>query len=336
MFRNKSRPARFFRTALAAVCFAFASVVFNAYVRLAEAELGCPSGPACAARAQAPLAARQATAARTPAKRAWKDMVARYIAGALGLLLIRLAVLGWQLRRRPNQQVLIPALTLLLVFGLTAIGVATVDFQYKPIVMMVQFLGALLVLALLWWIVLREQRVFRSVPPSALTRRLRPRAVFALLFGVLAIVLGGWSMVNYAAISCPDFPTCQGQYWPDMDFVDGLTLWREVGIEYEADSLGLPAATAIHYAHRVGALLALLYPGWLALHLLRVGHEDHLCRYGLLLLLMLSFATALGIMSVVGGLALPMALGHSAAAALFLMSLVTLYHVLRARPTERK
>lgn len=336
MFRNKSRPARFFRTALAAVCFAFVAVVFGAYVRLSEAELGCPTGPACAARAQAPLAARQATAERTPAKRAWKDMVARYIAGALGLLLIRLAVLGWQLRRRPNQQVLIPALTLLLVFGLTAIGVATVDFQYKPIVMMTQIMGGLLVLALLWWIVLREQRLFRSVTASTLTRRLRPRAIFALLLGVLAIVLGGWSMVNYAVLACPDFPTCQGEYWPSADFVEGLTLWREVGIEYEADSLGLPAATAIHYAHRVGALLALLYPGWLALHLLRVGHEENLCRYGLLLLVMLSFATALGVMAAVGGLPLRTAVGHSAAAALFLMSLITLYHVVRPRPTERK
>jgi cytochrome c oxidase assembly protein subunit 15 len=109
-----------------------------------------------------------------------------------------------------------------------------------------------------------------------------------------------------------------------------------VGIDYEADALGLPAATAIHYAHRVGALLALLYAGWLGLHLLRVGHEDNLCRYGLLLLVMLSFATALGVMAVQGGLVLPTSVGHSAAAALLLMSLVTLYHVLRPRPTERK
>lgn len=160
--------------------------------------------------------------------------------------------------------------------------------------------------------------------------------MLALALGMLAIVLGGWSMVNYAVLACPDFPTCQGEYWPPMDFLDGLTLWREVGIEYEADTLGLPAATAIHQAHRVGALFALLYPGWLALHLLRVGHEDHLCRYGLLVLLMLSFATALGIMAVVGGFELPTAVGHSAAAALLLLSLVTLYHVLRPRPTERK
>lgn len=329
---GKSRPALFFRTALLAALVALASVIFGAYVRLSEAALGCPEGPACSAQAQTPAAAQGAQPARNPTSRAWKDTVARYIAGTLGLLLVRLAVLGWQMRRRPGQQVLIPLATLVLVFSLTVIGFVTIDLQAKPVVMMIQFLGNLLVLALLWWIVLREQRLFRSTAPSALTRRLRRRAMAALVFGMMAITLGGWSMVNHAALACPDFPTCQGQYLPNVDFAGGLLRWTFEGLSYDRTELDLSAAAAIQIAHRVSALIAVLYLGWFSLHLLRIGIQDAVCRYGLLLLVMLSFAVAFGIMESVGGLSLLLAVTHNAVAALLLLTLVTVYHVLRAPP----
>lgn len=330
MLRNKSKPARFFRTALAAAFFALAAVIFGAYVRLSEASLGCPDGPACTATPLTPGAIEKATGPRKYEHRAWKDMVTRYIAGALGLLLIRLGVLGWQLRRRPGQQVLIPLITLVLVFGLTAVSVFTIDLQSKPLVMMIQFLGSLVVLTLLWWIVLREQRLFRSVAATPMVRALRLRAMMALFFGLLAITLGAWSNVNYAGPACPDFPTCQGEYWPTVDFADGLLRWNDEGLTFDRSELGLSGAAAIHLAHRASALIALLYLGWLSLHLLRVGIQENVCRYGLLLFVMLSFATALGIIEAVSGLSVLAAVGHSAAAAFLLLTLVTLYHVLRA------
>ena len=330
LMRNKTRPARFFRTALAAAFFAFIAVVFGAYTRLSEAGLGCPEGPACVGRAIAPGAAQDAINKRPTSPRAWKDMAARYVAGGLGILLLRLFVLGWQLRRRPGQQVLIPSITFLLVFGLTAMSVFTIDLQYKPLVMMTQFLGSLLVLALLWWIVLRQQRIFPSVASTPLTRSLRPRAFAALLLVLLAIALGGWSMVNYAAAACPDFPTCQGDYWANADLEAGLFGWQADGLAYDRSELTLSAAAAIQFAHRIGGFLVVLYLGWLSLHLLRVGIQENLCRYGLLLLVMISFATALGIMAAVGGLELPTGVGHSVVAAMLLLSTVTLYHVLRA------
>jgi heme a synthase len=330
MMRNNSKPARFFRTALAAAFFALVAVIFGAYVRLSEVSLGCPDGPACTATAQTPGALEKAISPRKVEGRAWKDMLTRYIAGALGLLLIRLAVLGWQLRRRPGQQVLIPLITLLLVFGLTAVSVFTFDLQSKPLVMMIQFLGSLVVLTLLWWIVLREQRLFRSVAATPMVRALRLRAMLALLFGLLAITLGAWSNVNYAGPACPDFPTCQGEYWPAVDFADGLLRWNDEGLTFDRSELGLSGAAAIHLAHRASALIALLYLGWLSLHLLRVGIQENVCRYGLLLFVMLSFATTLGIIEAVSGLSLLAAVGHSAAAAFLLLTLVTLYHVLRA------
>jgi cytochrome c oxidase assembly protein subunit 15 len=330
IIRNKSKPARFFRTALAAAFFALVAVIFGSYVRLSEANIGCPDGPACTGQAIAPAKMEDAVRGRDAKQRPWKDMVTRYVAGALGLLLIRLAVLGWQLRRRPGQQVIIPVVTLFLVFGLTAASVFTIDLQYKPLVMMVQFLGGLVILTLLWWIVLREQRLFRSVATSPVIRALRRRAFVAMLFGLLAITLGAWSMVNYAGPACPDFPTCQGEYWPTVDITEGLVRWSDEGLSYDRTELNLSAAGAIHFAHRLAALIALLYLGWLSLHVVRVGIQESVCRYGLLLLVMLSFATALGIMEAVGGLHLSAAVAHSAAAVFLLLTLVTFYHVLRA------
>jgi cytochrome c oxidase assembly protein subunit 15 len=327
---NKSKPARFFRTALAAAFFALLAVIFGSYVRLSEADIGCPTGPACSGRAIAPSETQATVGARNTNHRAWKDVVTRYVAGALGLLLIRLAVQGWALRRRPGQQVVIPVVTLLLVFGLTAASVFTIDLQFKPLVMMTQFLGSLLVLMLLWWIVLREQRLFRSVATTPMVRALRRRALVALLFGLLAITLGGWSMVNYAGPACPDFPTCQGEYLLAADFADGLVRWSDVGLGYDRADLNLSAAAAIQIAHRAAALIALLYLGWLSMHLLRVGIQESVCRYGLLLLVMLSFATALGMMVAVGNLPLYTAVGHSVSAVFLLLTLVTLYNVLRA------
>jgi cytochrome c oxidase assembly protein subunit 15 len=257
-------------------------------------------------------------------------MVTRYIAGALGLLLIRLAVLGWQLRRRPGQQVIIPVATLFLVFGLTAASIYTIDLQYKPLVMMIRFLGSVLVAMLLWWVVLREQRLFRSVASTPVVRGLRRRAFAAFLLTLLALTLGAWSAVNYAAPSCPDFPTCQGDYWPSADIGEALLAWSDEGIEYDRSELNLSAAVAIHFAHRIAALVALLYLGWLSLHVMWVGMQAAVFRYGLLLLVMLSFATALGVIETLGGLHVSAAVAHSAAAVVLLLTVVTFYHVLRA------
>lgn len=338
---GKSKSAKFFRMALSAAFFAYLAVVFGAYARLSEAGLGCPDWPGCYGKLFAPQTAQDIDQARQlegekkpDHKRAWKDMTQRYIAGALGLILIRLTVLGWQLKKRKrSQQVLIPLLTMLLVFGLTLAGLLTIELHFKPLVMMTQLLGGFAILGLLWWIALREQRFWRPASASPLLRRLRPRVLIALLLAAVQITLGGWSMVNYAGLACPDFPTCQGVWWPPMDFTDGLMLWRDLGLEYEGRALNLPAATAVHMSHRIGALAVLLYTGWLALHLLRVGREDKICRYGLLVLVPLLAEVALGVMEAVTHLPLAVAVAHNAVAALLLMSLVTLYHVTRPQRT---
>jgi cytochrome c oxidase assembly protein subunit 15 len=183
-------------------------------------------------------------------------------------------------------------------------------------------------------VVLREQRFWRPVTaaPAALLRRLRPRALFGLLLVIAQIGLGGWMSVNYAALACPDFPVCQGTFWPPQNFFDGFALWRDIGLQYEGVLLNLEAATAIHMAHRVGALITLMYVGWLAMHTIRVGASSHLCRYGMLVLLLLLGQVALGIVSVLTHLPVIFIVAHHAMGALLMLSLITFNHALRPRP----
>jgi heme a synthase len=337
-----SKSQRFFRLALFSALFSLLLVLLAAWGRINEAGLGCPDWPGCYGRLFAPLTAQDLNEARTyfprqPAEeeKLLKETLHRYFSGALGLLIIRLTVLGWQLKKHVRrQQVLIPALVFVLVFAQVILGILTVKLQHKPLISMLHLSTGLSILGLLWWIVLREQRFWRPVTaaPAAVLSRLRPRALFALLLVIAQIALGGWMSVNYAALACPDFPICQGTLSPPMNFFDGFALWRDIGIEYEGVLLNLEAATAIHMAHRVGALVTLLYVGWLALHTIRIGSRDHLCRYGMLVLVLLLAQVALGVINVLAHLPLAIAVAHHAVAALLMLSLITLNHALRPRP----
>jgi heme a synthase len=333
----RSMSMKFFRVALFSTAIAYCVVLLGAYTRLSDAGLGCPDWPGCYGKLFAPVTAQDIDAAKkfhpekpVESQKAWKEMVHRYVAGTLGLLILRLSALGWQLRKiNRRQQYLLPAVVTVLVFGQAVLGMLTVTLQLKPLVVMAHLLGGLVILALLWWMVLREQRFWRPVPTSPISRRLRLRAIIALVLVTLQIALGGWTSANYAALTCPDFPTCQGAWWPQVDFIDGFTLWRGLGIDYEGGVLSLPAATAVHLAHRIGALITFFYVGWLALHTLRVGAQDNLRRYGLLVLAVLLLQIGLGIMNVLTHLPLVIAVAHNAVAALLLLSLVTFNHVIR-------
>lgn len=337
-----SKSQRFFRLALFSALFSLLLVLLAAWGRINEAGLGCPDWPGCYGRLFAPLTAQELNEARAyfprqPAEeeKLLKETLHRYFSGALGLLIIRLTVLGWQLKKHVRrQQVLIPALVFVLVFAQVILGILTVKLQHKPLISMLHLSSGLSILGLLWWVVLREQRFWRPVTTAsaAVLSRLRPRALFALLLVIGQIALGGWMSVNYAALACPDFPVCQGTFWPPMNLLDGFALWRDIGIEYEGVLLNLEAATAIHVAHRVGALVTLLYVGWLALHTMRIGSRDHLCRYGMLVLLLLLAQVTLGIINVLAHLPLVIAVAHHAVAALLMLSLITLNHALRPRP----
>jgi len=335
-----SQSQRFFRLAVFAVLFSFLLLILGAWGRVTEAGLGCPEWPGCYGRLFAPLTARDFNEARqyfprqTPEEeRALKETLHRYFSGALGLLIIRLAWLGWQLKKRVRkQQVLIPALVAVLVFAQVVLGILTIKLQNKPLVTMLHISAGLTIFGLLWWVVLREQRFWKPVAAApAVLKSLRPRAMLGLILVIGQLILGAWVTANYAALACPDFPACQASYWPEMDVLNGFTLWRDIGIDYEGVQLDLPATTAIHMSHRVGAGILLLYIGILSVRTIRLGARDRLCRFGMLVLFVLLAQVTLGIISVLTHLPTALVVVHSAFGALLLLSLITLNHAVRPR-----
>ena len=335
-----SKSAKFLRLAMFSALFAFLMVLIGAYAHISRAGLGCPEWPGCYGRLFAPTTAQELDETRVVTPRvtdeeakAWKDTLHRYVSGSLGLLMFRLLYLGWQLKKRyRKQQVIIPAVVFLLVFSQTILAAVTVTLQFKPLIMMSNLVTGLTILGLLWWVALREQRFWKPVNAApAVLNDLRPRVFVGLLLVVAQIVLGGWTSANYAGLACPDFPTCRGAWWPNMDYVEGFAQWRAIGLDYEGGMLSLAAATAVHVAHRLGAVITFLYVGWLALHTMRLGYENNLCRYGFLVLVLVVAQVFLGATNVLFHLPIILGVLHTGFAALQLLSLITLNHVVRPR-----
>ena len=328
------RPA-FAAIAAFTALLALAVVMLGAYVRLSDAGLGCPDWPGCYGRIGAPTTEQAVEDANTAfpqspveTAKAWKEMLHRYLAGTLGLLVLLLAGLAWRQRKSRGIRVGLPTLLLGLVIFQALLGMWTVTLLVNPAIVTAHLLGGLATLALLWWLALREGRPWQApLEPSLL--RLRPWTWGGLALLLGQIFLGGWTSTNYAALACTEFPTCYGgQWWPAGDFGEGFTLWRELGVNYEFGVLDSAARTAVHLAHRVGALLVLLYLGALALFL--VGRADTRIHrnIGLAILAALLLQVGLGITNVLSQLALPVAVVHNGGAALLLLCLVTLLHVL--------
>ena len=335
----------FYTGVRAAVVLTLIVIILGAYVRLSDAGLGCPDWPGCYGRLLAPTQAVQVELANeafperpVEVGKAWKEMVHRYAAGILGLVVLMLAVLAWRGRRLAGQPVVLPMALLGLIIFQSALGLWTVTLQLKPIIVMAHLLGGFATLVLLWLLVLATRRQAEAgahagkVVP-ALHRRAMPWAGLAAVVLVVQIALGGWTSANYAALVCPDLPTCQQQWWPQMDFREGFVLWREVGMDYEFGILDTPARTAIHVTHRIGAVITTVAVGGLALLLLWRG-QGAIRSAAAGVLVLLGIQVGLGISNIAFHLPLPVAVAHNAVAALLLLSVVTLIHFLR-RPVAQ-
>jgi heme a synthase len=306
-------------------------VMLGAYVRLTDAGLGCPDWPGCYGRLVVPDQStpavelgEHANARPLESGKAWREMIHRYLASTLGLVCVALGVLAWRNRRDPRQPWRAPLALVALVIFQGLLGMWTVTLLLKPIVVVAHLLGGLTTLALLFslgrW---RQTRVSSS---SAALRALALGAATVLL---LQIALGGWTSANYAALACPDFPTCQTQWWPEVaDFQDGFVLWRGLGVSYEGGVLDHPARVAIHFTHRLGALLAIVLIALLGWRLAREAatRADGLAVLGLLLL-----QASLGVSIVLFGVPLAIAVAHNGGAALLLLSVINANQRIRQR-----
>jgi cytochrome c oxidase assembly protein subunit 15 len=315
---NSPLATRFFYTALAATLFAYGVVVVDAYSRLSLAsdragvrsEMVRPSSPA---------------RPEDTANRPWQQKVHPFLAGALALIVVRLAYLGWYVGGR---RFVIPVGVLVLLLLLVLRDLPAPALRAQLWTQLMQVIGAISILAVLWWLVLREQRFWRSiVVESDQSYALRLRVLLATALIVAATVLGSWSSVNVVGLPCAEFPTCQGFWWPPMDLIDAFSFSRLSDVAGVGAGLTASVATAMHMTHRLIGLIALLYAGWLAMRVFWNGAEHNLCRYGLMVLTLLVCEVGLGIMTVVMGLPTIMLLAHAMVAALLLLSMITLYHV---------
>jgi cytochrome c oxidase assembly protein subunit 15 len=313
----------FRRLALAGALLAAAVVVLGAWVRLTNAGLGCPDWPGCYGHIY-PNAGHGDPQTGFRFGKALHEMIHRYFAGTLVLVITILLVWAVRYRRDRDQPLIPPALLFVVVCLQGALGALTVTLLLKPLIVTAHLFGGLTTLGLLWWLALEPER--RQLP--AREAGLRKYAFVGLAALIVQIALGGWTSSNYAAVACPDLPTCQHSWWPRMDFRDAFVLWRGLDIDYEGGVLAHPARVAIHFTHRLGALVAgsiLLGVGVLVA---TSADSRRLTAAGALLVLAVLLQISLGVATVHWAVPLGLATLHNAGAALLVISMVWLLRAL--------
>ena len=322
-----------FRLALFATLLAVVVVLLGAYTRLTHAGLGCPDWPGCYGFIGVPMSEhKQALAevrfpeAPVEVEKGWNEMVHRYCAGSLGLVILALAVQALRGRGEPGQPLKLPLLLLGVVILQAAFGMWTVTLKLWPQVVTAHLLGGFTTLSLLFLLTLRLSGALPVLPD--IPRHLRGLAALALALVIGQIALGGWVSSNYAAVACVDLPTCHGEWWPAMDFANGFHLTQHIGPNYLGGQLDSDARTAIHMTHRLGALVLSLVLLLLAWRLRAAG----LGRLAGLLLLALAVQVSLGVSNVLLHLPLAVAVAHNGGGAALLLVLVLINYRLRAHP----
>lgn len=320
----------FLRLARVATVLALFVVTIGAWVRLTDAGLGCPDWPGCYGQlvvsedlSADPSIGNEFGRAVDTGK-AWREMIHRYLASTLGLLVVALTVIAWRKRRLDGQPWRVPLVLLGLVIFQGLLGMWTVTLLLKPVIVVAHLLGGLSTLALLYWLARGA-----SAPPRPIAPGLRRVGFVAAAVLVVQIALGGWTSANYAAVACPDFPTCQTQWWPAIaDFREAFVLWRGLGVDYEGGVLDHPARVAIHFTHRLGAVLATAFLIAFGAGLLRTPAAR---GAGQALLAALALQVALGVSIVLWGVPLAVAVAHNGVAALLLLTVINAHERLRQR-----
>ena len=326
--RGSARGHRLQALTVLTLFLTFDLVLFGAFTRLTDSGLGCPDWPGCYGSAS-PVGARADIAAAQEAMptgpvthgKVWVEMILRYLATGVGVLIIVLTVATWLQWRRARADSTVsppvmspwwPTFTLVWVCLQGAFGALTVTMKLFPAIVTLHLMGGVVLLALLCVQAVRHTQAVRGVQPAVLAAPLRLGVLVTGALVALQVVLGGWVSTNYAVLACTTFPTCQGSWWPVMDFAQGFQLWRPLGLLQDGSHISFAGLTAIHYAHRLVAYGVLLALAWLAWRLHRATALRLQARW-LAGLALLQLAT--GLSNVVLGWPLLAAVLHTGGAA---------------------
>jgi heme a synthase len=313
--KNASMPKRLRTLTLLTVFLTFDLTLFGAFTRLTDSGLGCPDWPGCYGMAspigaKAQISAEQAAMPTGPVthQKAWIEMIHRYLASGVGVLILVLAISSWMERKRIAVNPWWPTATLVWVCIQGAFGALTVTMKLFPAVVTMHLMGAMILLALLQAQAVKYEQGAKAFEASAGTR-------FILMAGTallaLQIALGGWVSTNYAVLACTEFPQCQGAWIPPMDMKQGFELWRELGQRGDGSTIALPALTAIHVVHRMFAFIVFAALGYVAWLLYKLGQKQSAAWIAGLLLWQL----ITGLSNVVLGWPLLAAVSHTGGAA---------------------
>jgi cytochrome c oxidase assembly protein subunit 15 len=312
------------RLTLFATLLALIVVSFGAYTRLTDSGLGCPDWPGCYGTLSVPesidqIEMAQAVYPDSPVEpeKAWIEMIHRYIAGILGVMILVITFMSIKLRDQINYSLKWPFFLLGLVIFQAALGMWTVTLLLKPAVVSSHLLGGMTVLGILTFLMHRNYGTHRE---NFVSNRFERKIIrFSLVLLFIQIALGGWTSTNYAALACTDYPTCHGSLIPEMDFSNAFTIFRELGVTSSGEPLSLEALHAIQWVHRVGAIVLLVYLLFVA-YILKVNQGFNMWRNVLILVISLQFI--IGIANLLLHLPIVLATLHNLGAALLVVILV--------------
>jgi heme a synthase len=323
------------RLALTGLVLCFLVVVLGAYVRLSAAGLSCPDWPGCYG-APTPLGiAQNAAAPAAPSHavpdvgKAWREMIHRYAAGSLALIIVILAVLAVTASGRRMIGLRFAGALLVIVIFQASLGMLTVTLRLTPLIVTLHLIFGMTTLALLAWLWFSVKKSARAPAPAAPQYLTQQLCLAALIVLAMQIALGGWTSSNYAATACPDFPTCQGRWWPASDYAHAFVLRRVVGLNYEGGTLPEPARVAIQLTHRLGACAATLMLVLAAGLTLRRANLTRQRRAAWAVLAFLALQLVIAVSMIEAGFPLWLGTAHNAGAALLLLATVALYEAAR-------
>ena len=334
MFNHPQKRYAGFKLALAGCLLAVIVIGLGAFTRLADAGLGCPDWPGCYGHALWPDEHHEVIAANTaypetPVEhdKTWPEMVHRYFASSLGLLTIALLVVAFKKRREnPRQPIKLPIFLLAFIILQGMFGMWTVTLKLWPQVVTLHLLGGFTTFGLLWLLTLRLNNQRWQLEQSAVqkVKGFKGLALVALVVVATQIALGGWTTSNYAAVACPDLPTCQTEWLPAMDFSQAFNIFQAIGPNYLGGNMDNDARVAIHFSHRIGAIVTSLVLLWVSLQLFKNIAIPETKRMAVTIVSVLVLQVCLGVANIIFNFPVAVAVAHNLGGALLLLAMITL------------